>query len=128
MMKNLKNQILENQAFQISDVYEEDDLLTRELVSDNTFSFNDIDNIIIVINEQEEGSKWYFTLDFGSFEEDDEDEDDDTLESIVTQHKKLVDELVLFIKQESGIDFSVYNFDKPEITIPEEGIIELSFQ
>lgn len=125
MMKNLKNQILENQAFQISDVYEEeDDLLTRELVSDNTFSFNDIDNIIIVINEQEEGSKWYFTLDFGSFEDD----EDDILESIVTQHKKLVDELVLFIKQESGIDFSVYNFDKPEITIPEEGIIELSFQ
>lgn len=123
-MKNLKNQILKNQAFQISDVYEEeDDLLTRELVSDNTFSFNDIDNIIIVINEQEEGSKWYFTLDFGSFEDD-----YDTLELIVTQHKNLVDELVLFIKQESGIDFSVYKFDKPEITIPEEGIIELSFK
>lgn len=122
-MIDLKQLILKKSNFELSDVYpEEDGLLTRELVTNNTFSFLDHDDIIIVISELEDKSL-FFTLDFGSFEDD-----EDSLDNIVMQNKNLIQELIKFIKQESGIDFSIYTFDKPEITIPEEGIIEISFK
>jgi len=133
MINQLKNKILTNPSFILNDdSIDENDDFSREIEPNTAFSFYSINSInsIITINEiiDKETNKpiWYFCLDFGCSELEDIQKQTEILEKIAND-QNLVKNLIIFLKNETGLNFSTFTFKKPIITLVEEGVIEIEF-